>query len=62
MRVLREPTEQVATRQVVRRLMIERGQNVGDRRLVKNTMKRVAWRSASRRRREPCGRSREPSQ
>ncbi len=41
MKVLREATEPVATHDVVRRLMAERGQDVGDRRLVKNTMKRV---------------------
>ena len=39
--VLREATEPVATHEVVRRLMAERGQDVGDRRLVKLTMKRV---------------------
>ena len=41
MKVLREATEPVATHDVVRRLMTERGQDAGDRRLVKNTMKRV---------------------
>lgn len=41
MKVLREATEPVATHEVVRRLMIERGQDVEDRRLVKLTMKRV---------------------
>ena len=41
MKVLREATEPVATHEVVRRLMAERGQDVEDRRLVKNTMKRV---------------------
>ena len=41
MKVLREATEPVATHDVVRRLMVERGQDAGDRRLVKNTMKRV---------------------
>ena len=41
MKVLREATEPVATHEVVRRLMTERGQDAGDRRLVKNTMKRV---------------------
>jgi hypothetical protein len=41
MKVLREAAEPVATHEVVRRLMAERGQDVGDRRLVKNTMKRV---------------------
>ena len=41
MRVLREATKPVATHEVVRRLMTERGQDVEDRRLVKNTMKRV---------------------
>ena len=41
MKVLREATEPVATHEVVRRLMTERGQDVEDRRLVKFTMKRV---------------------
>jgi len=41
MKVLREATEPVATHDVVRRLMAERGQDVEDRRLVKLTMKRV---------------------
>ena len=41
MKVLREATEPVATHEVVRRLMAERGQDAEDRRLVKNTMKRV---------------------
>ena len=41
MKVLREATEPVATHEVVRRLMAERGQDVQDRRLVKLTMKRV---------------------
>ena len=41
MKVLREATEPVATHEVVRRLMAERGQDTEDRRLVKNTMKRV---------------------
>ena len=41
MKVLRDATEPVATHEVVRRLMTERGQDTGDRRLVKNTMKRV---------------------
>ena len=41
MKVLRDATEPVATHDVVRRLMAERGQDAGDRRLVKNTMKRV---------------------
>ena len=41
LKVLREATEPVATHEVVRRLMAERGQDAGDRRLVKNTMKRV---------------------
>ena len=41
MKVLREATEPVATHEVVRRLMMERGQDVEDRRLVKNTMKRM---------------------
>ena len=39
--VLREATEPVATHDVVRRLMVERGQDVEDRRLVALTMKRV---------------------
>lgn len=42
MKVLREASEPVATHEVVRRLMAERGQDAGDRRLVKNTMKRVS--------------------
>ena len=41
LQVLREATEPVATHDVVRRLMTERGQDVEDRRLVKLTMKRV---------------------
>ncbi len=41
MKVLREATEPVATHDVVRRLMTERGQDTADRRLMKNTMKRV---------------------
>ena len=41
MKVLREATEPVATHEMVRRLMTERGQNTEDRRLVKNPMKRV---------------------
>ena len=41
MKVLREATEPVATHEVVRRLMAERGQDTEDRRLMKNTMKRV---------------------
>jgi hypothetical protein len=41
MKVLREATEPVATHEVMRQLMTERGQDTGDRRLVKNTMKRV---------------------
>jgi len=41
MKVLREATEPVATHEVVRQLMAERGQDVEDRRLVKLTMKRV---------------------
>ena len=41
MKALRDATEPVATHEVVRRLMAERGQDVEDRRLVKNTMKRV---------------------
>ncbi len=40
--VLREATEPVTTQEVVRRLMVERGQDANDRRLVKLTMKRVA--------------------
>ena len=41
LQVLREATEPVATHEVVRRLMTERGQDAGDRQLVKLTMKRV---------------------
>lgn len=41
MKVLREAAEPVATHEVVRRLMTERGQDTEDRRLVKLTMKRV---------------------
>ncbi len=41
MKVLREATEPVATHDVVRQLMTERGQDTEDRRLVKLTMKRV---------------------
>ena len=41
MKVLREATEPVATHEVARRLMAERGQDVEDQRLVKLTMKRV---------------------
>ena len=41
MKVLREAPEPVATHEVVRRLMAERGQEAEDRRLVKLTMKRV---------------------
>ena len=41
MKVLREATEPVATHDVVRRLMAERGQDAEDCRLVKLTMKRV---------------------
>jgi hypothetical protein len=41
MKVLREAAEPVATHDVVRRLMTERGQDTEDRRLVKQTMKRV---------------------
>ncbi len=41
MKVLRDATEPVATHEVVRRLMAERGQDAEDRRLVKQTMKRV---------------------
>jgi len=39
--VLREATEPVTTQEVVRRLMTERGQDMEDRRLVAQTMKRV---------------------
>ncbi len=41
LQVLREAAEPVATHDVVRRLMTERGQDAEDRRLVKLTMKRV---------------------
>lgn len=41
LQVLREATEPVATHDVVRQLMAERGQDADDRRLVKLTMKRV---------------------
>lgn len=41
LQVLREATEPVATHDVVRRLMTERGQDAGDRQLVRLTMKRV---------------------
>jgi hypothetical protein len=41
MKVLREATEPVATHEVVRRLMAERGQDAEDHRIVKLTMKRV---------------------
>ena len=41
LKVLREATEPVATHEVVRQLMVERGQDAGDRRLVALTMKRV---------------------
>ena len=41
LQVLREANEPVATHDVVRRLMAERGQDVENRRLVKLTMKRV---------------------
>ena len=41
LQVLREATEPVATHEVVRRLMTERGQNMEDRQLVRLTMKRV---------------------
>ena len=41
LQVLREATEPVATHDVARRLMVERGQDTEDRRLVKLTMKRV---------------------
>jgi len=39
--VLREATEPVTTQEVARRLMTERGQDMEDRRLVTQTMKRV---------------------
>jgi len=39
--VLREATEPVTTQEVTRRLMTERGQDMEDRRLVAQTMKRV---------------------
>jgi len=39
--VLRDATEPVTTQEVARRLMTERGQDMGDRRLVAQTMKRV---------------------
>ncbi len=39
--VLREATEPVTTQEVARRLMTERGQDMGDRRLVAQTMKRI---------------------
>ncbi len=39
--MLREATEPVTTQEIVRRLMTERGQDMGDRRLVAQTMKRV---------------------
>ena len=41
LKALREATEPVATHDVVRRLMVERGHDVDDVRLVKLTMKRV---------------------
>ncbi len=41
LRVLREATEPVTTQEVARRLMTERGQDMEDRRLVAQTMKRV---------------------
>ena len=41
LQVLREATEPVATHDVARRLMAERGQDAEDRRVVKLTMKRV---------------------
>ena len=41
LQVLREATEPVATHDVVRRLMVERGQDAGDRQIVRLTMKRV---------------------
>ncbi len=39
--VLREATEPVTTQEVTRRLMTERGQDIEDRRLVAQTVKRV---------------------
>ncbi len=39
--VLREATEPVTTQEVAQRLMTERGQNMGDRHLVAQTIKRV---------------------
>jgi len=39
--VLREATEPVTTQETARRLMVERGQDMEDRRLVAQTMKRV---------------------
>lgn len=41
LKVLREVTEPVTTHEVARRLMTERGQDMGDRRLVAQTVKRV---------------------
>ncbi len=41
LQVLREAAEPVATHDVVRRLMVGRGQDAGDRQLVRLTMKRV---------------------
>ena len=41
LQVLREAIEPVATHDVVRRLMAERGQDAGNRQLVRLTMKRV---------------------
>ena len=41
LQVLREATEPVATHEVARRLMGERGQDVNDRQLVRLSMKRV---------------------
>ncbi len=41
LKVLREAPEPVTTQEVTRRLMAERGQDAGDRRLVAQTMKRV---------------------
>ncbi len=41
LQVLRDAVEPVATHDVVRRLMVERGQDAGDRQLVRLTMKRI---------------------
>ena len=56
LQLLREATEPVATHDVVRQLMTERGQNTEDRQLVRLTMKRVGRRSAGRRCLGRCGR------